>query len=295
MVSNSIINLPFIVIKKAYLAKTHSIPLLDTGRMKPDIIAPGASVLTAYAHVNGKTVQEYGTSVAGPIVAGNGALVRQYFEEGRLPCKNKNCKVDPSGSLVKAVLLNSARPLKQVQVVKPWLEKRLLEELNQYDNNQGMGLIQLDKTLPIPGHNTINAIVRNNVIIQDRTVHDIFIKATPGKCKFDSYKRDFSATLSWYDPPGAMSCAKCLLNDLDMMVHQVTRKGIVKGSTGISANGSNGKDSDNNVERIRFKMKGARIYRIRILASNLSSSEAKFSMIASGCFKEITNSAFWKK
>lgn len=294
MVSNSIINLPIIVLK-VYATKTHSLSPLNAGRMKPDLVAPGASVLTAFAHVNGKTVQEYGTSVAGPIVAGNGALIRQYFEEGRLPCKTKNCKVDPSGSLVKAVLLNSARPLKQVQVVKPWMEKRLLEVLNEYDNNQGMGLIQLDKTLPIPGHNNLNAIIRNNMTIKDRTVHDIFIKATPNNCQFDSYKRDFSATLSWYDPPGAMSCAKCLLNDLDMMVHWVTNRGMVKATSGISANGSNGKDSDNNVERIRFKMKGRRIYRIRILASNLSTSEAKFSMIASGCFKEVTNPALRKK
>ena len=69
------------------------------GRMKPDLVAPGVSVLTAYAHENGKTVQVYGTSFSGPVVAGNAALVRQYFEEGKLPCSWGNCKIDPSGSL----------------------------------------------------------------------------------------------------------------------------------------------------------------------------------------------------
>ncbi len=34
----------------------------------------------------------------------------------------------------------------------------------------------------------------------------------------------------------------------------------------------NGKGSDNNVERLRFKMNGAQTYRIRIFASNLSTN-----------------------
>ncbi len=81
--------------------------------MKPDLVAPGASVLTPKAKHPGETVQSFGTSFSAPTVAGNAALVRQYFEEGKLPCDRSNCSFDPSGSLVKAVLMNSARTLKQ--------------------------------------------------------------------------------------------------------------------------------------------------------------------------------------
>ena len=91
--------------------------------MKPDLVAPGASVLTAYAHEKGKTVQSYGTSFAGPVVAGNAAIIRQYFEEGHFPCDFTDCSFDPSGSLIEAVLLNSAQSLKQVQVSEPGLKK----------------------------------------------------------------------------------------------------------------------------------------------------------------------------
>ena len=264
----------------------NSLPL--KGRMKPDVVAPGASVLTAYAHESGKTVDAYGTSFSAPVVAGNAALIRQYFEEGHLPCKNGNCKLDPSGSLLKAVLMNGGTSLKQVQVARPWLTKHLLEELNEYDNHQGMGLIQLDKTLPIKGHNRINAVVKNNEVIGDGQFHDIFVRATPGKCISTSYRRDFRATLAWYDPPGTSSCAKCLLNDLDITVHAVNARGKLINGSEKFPNGANHKDNDNNVERILFKMKGRRRYRIRIKADNLVSATTKYSMIAVGCFKIIS-------
>ena len=262
-----------------------------SGRMKPDLVAPGASVLTAYAHEEGKTVQVYGTSFSAPVVAGNAALIRQYFQEGNFPCSWSGCNIDPSGSLVKAVLLNSARPLVGSEVSRPWLSKGDPEEISEYDYNQGMGLIQLDKTLPIPGHNHIHAVMKNNKEIKDGEYHDIFIRATPSSCIGTSYKREFSATLTWYDPAGSTSCAKCLLNDLDILVHWVTAEGTVKGGSRVYPNGLNRKDYDNNVERVRFDMQNSRRYRIRIQASNLSTAETKYSMIASGCFKVIPNPA----
>jgi hypothetical protein len=261
--------------------------------MKPDIVAPGASVLVANAHgLFEETIQAYGTSLSAPIVAGNAALVRQYFEEGKLPCTWDNCKFIPSGSLVKAVLLNSARPIKQVQVSKPWLNKLVLEAVNEYDSNQGMGLLTLDNTLPIPGYNKIKAIVRNDISIKYQETHDIYIMTTPWKCRNTSYRHEFSATLTWYDPAGATSCTKCLLNDLDIRVDGITRAGQLISDKTYFPNGLTSKDSNNNVERIRFNMQGTRRYRIRIKAANLSTASAKFSMIASGCFKTIANPTY---
>ena len=258
---------------------------MNVGRMKPDLVAPGASVLTAKAH--GSTVQAYGTSYAAPTVAGNAALIRQYFEEGKLPCGQNDCSFDPSGSLVKAVLMNSARSLKQVQVSRPWIGSQELEEVSEYDSNQGMGLIQLNNTLPITDYNYINAIVRNDIDINDGEFHDIFIMTIPNKCAGTSYIHDFSATLAWYDPAGSTNCAKCLVNDLDIMVHAVRTNGTVIGGTKIFPNGLRRKDHDNNVERIRFNMVNQRRYRIRIKATNIDTRKASFSMIASGCFKEV--------
>ncbi len=257
--------------------------------MKPEIVAPGATVLTAYAHESGKTVQAYGSSYSAPAVSGNAALIRQYFEEGHLPCNWGDCKFDPSGSLVKAVLINSARSIKRVQVSRSWLQTKVLEELSEYDYSQGNGLIQLDNTLPIAKHNKITAAVRNNKLIGDGEYQDIFIRATPGRCIGKPYQREFSATLTWYDPEGAVNCAKCLINDLDLIVHSLTGKGAQRKGSRVFPNGANRKDYVNNVERVRFKMAGSRRYRIRVHASNLESAKTRFSLIASGCFKVIPN------
>lgn len=274
-----------------YLAAFSSRGPTDDNRMKPDVVAPGAAVLTASAHEIDKVVQVYGTSFAAPVVAGSAALVREYFEGGRLPCKCANCALDPSGTLVKAVLLNSARPIKQVQDVSPWLNEKkvVLEEICEYDSNQGMGLIQLNQTLPIPGHNKFNAVIKNNKKIMNGEFQDIFIKATPYKCLNTSYKNDFSATLTWYDPAGAVGCVECLVNDLDIMVHWITRNGKVKPGSKIFPNGAGQKDKINNVERIRFKMQATRRYRVRVKAFNLAMNHTQYSMIATGCFKVTSN------
>ena len=134
--------------------------------------------------------------------------------------------------------------------------------------------------------------MRNNVVIGDNAFHDIFVRANPVKCIGKTYNRDFSATLAWYDPAGTSSCAKCLVNDLDLIVTAVNAKGKVIPNSRVYPNNSNTeKDHINNVERVRFKMNGRRRYRIRIHASNIVTDTTKFSLIATGCFELIRDPA----
>ncbi len=57
---------------------------------------------------------------------------------------------------------------------------------------------------------------------------------------------DLSATLAWYDPPGANGCVRCLWNDLDLRVESLSS------SRTFYLNGKAGQDDLNNLERMRI-------------------------------------------
>jgi len=101
---------------KNYIFTSCIITLNHTGRRVPDIFAPGYNVCTSrYTTEIGEdtTINVYGTSFASPNAAGSAALIRQYFTEGWYPCGSKGCSdpIKPSGSLIKAVMLNGAQPV----------------------------------------------------------------------------------------------------------------------------------------------------------------------------------------
>ena len=124
------------------------------GRAKPDIVAPGYNIYSANGNV-GKdscsTTDMAGTSMSAPIVAGNAALVRQYFRDGYYPCGAKGCgeSIAPSGSLVKAVLVNGAQNLRGVQSVPGGS----VRSISEYDNTQNMGIVKLNRSLSLQGEN----------------------------------------------------------------------------------------------------------------------------------------------
>ena len=256
-------------------------------RMKPDIVAPGYNIMAPHAHPQfgeSDKKEKSGTSFAAPVVAGNAALVRQYFEEGWFNCGRKGCNnpIKPSGSLVKAVLMNGATDLSGIQAVLPHAE--VVEPVEPYDNNQGMGLINMVRSLPIQGHNRFKALMQNNEPITDGDKHTFFVKARLGaQCQSPS----LSMTLAWYDKGGANSCAKCLLNDLDVWAQELTWNGNVRRGTKKFANDLSTQDTRNNVERIRFDMSNGKIYRITVRATNLIEDEIKYSLFATGCFKNV--------
>lgn len=272
-----------------YLALFSSRGPTSDDRIKPDVVAPGFTVLSAYAHPDigtSDTVELIGTSFSAPVVSGSAAIVRQYFEEGWFPCGSKGCgiSIKPSGALIKAVLMNGAQDLKQVQAIIP-MEKTLLETVSTYDGNQGFGLVNLLKSLPLQGSNEVSSFAANDEIIQDGQQKYFYVKAKNRWCS----TKNLSVTLAWYDIGGASGCTKCLVNDLDLFVHTMRWDGRVKYNTRQAPNGlnQNEKDDRNNVERIRFDMKNGQTYRITVDAGNLAQPDINFSLIATGCFKVV--------
>jgi hypothetical protein len=92
-----------------------------------------------------ETTTKRGTSMATPIVAGNALLIRQYFTDGFYPVGRpvEANKFEPSGPLIKAVLLGGA-----VDMVGNTVEGLPLDPMG---SRQGYGRVNLTNSLKLVG------------------------------------------------------------------------------------------------------------------------------------------------
>ena len=248
-----------------YLADYSSRGPSADGRIKPDIVAPGHFILapnadpSRFGECDGTSLPNVmyslkagqggryvsGTSMSAPVVAGSAAIVRQYFEEGwcnERCCGSKGCGVPltPSGSLVKAILMNGAQPLEGGVQVVPDGSVLQDEHVAEYDNNQGYGRLNLNYSLPLAGENNFQLHAINDKKIQNDAKHRYLVDIVSDGCN-----SDLRVTLAWYDAPGSVGCTTCLMNDLDVYIEQVN------GGETFYPNGNSRRDWKNTVERIR--------------------------------------------
>ncbi|GIL63851.1 hypothetical protein Vafri_17716 [Volvox africanus] len=194
-------------------------PLPD-GRIKPDIVAPGAWVTSAAAgdgvnagansqSCSSATVSYRGTSMATPMAAGHLALLRQYFKDGFYPDGNRTLMTatafEPSGMLVKATIIAGAKSLKGgfTRAAGIALDKAP-------DGYQGWGRLDLSGCLPLPRltHPNMRIQVADmGQIAQGETIYLKGIKATG--------TGPVVAALVWHDYPASPYASTVLMNDLD--------------------------------------------------------------------------------
>jgi len=255
-------------------------PTMD-GRIKPDIVAHGTDVLSAGAEekascdpaekprskrpVSGLMFKE-GTSMATPVVSGTAALVRQYFDEGWQGDGNKGSgpSIDISGTLLKAILINGARPLVGYAI-------------NEVDSKQGFGRLSLIDSISLSGKNDLTGkFLDKQEIMEGEVVFHNNLSNFNSSCESGGY--EFSVTLVWTDTAGPVGCKQCLMNDLDLKAVQTSTTETV--TTHFPNGLVNNKDSVNNVERIRFVANPGDSIRVTVKAAKLDGNSKSYALAA---------------
>jgi subtilisin-like proprotein convertase family protein len=210
------------------------------GRFKPDVVAPGTYVLSArsaawrletqltntplfgllplYEELNEGAEPHYrfetGTSMSAPVVSGLLVLMQEFLEQtlGR----NYN------PALLKALLLHGTRP------VNPLYDL----ESNKRLNLQGWGLPNLTNSLPADLEEVAEAQwplrmyadTGTNVLATGQA-HTWTVEVSS-----NAVFVPFRATLVWTDPPGNPGAALKLVNDLDLVLTNLTTGQVFYGN-----------------------------------------------------------------
>ena len=222
-------------------------PCVD-GRIKPDVVAPGAWIASAQSYsaplggLWGPITADYqwcsGTSQACPHVSGAAALISYWWQA--------NFGSIPSPAMVKALLINGA-----VDIGTPDIP----------NNNEGWGRINLDN------------VINNGESMIYRDQQDLFT-ASLQQYQFQITVPDptkpLKIALTWSDAPGAASASPALVNNLDLQANDGTNtfNGNVF-SSGWSISGGSA-DSLNNVECVNIQNPSSTaVYTITVTAQTL--------------------------
>lgn len=178
------------------------------GRIKPDVVAPGATIISAAGNdTNGQTQPPFlsgndttsksGTSMATPTVAGASALLRQYFDDGFYPTGTRQAddEMNPTGALMKATLLNGTNSYSDAPAT-----------------DSGWGRVWLDNNLYFSGDDRAIRVwdKRHKFGVKTGDNDTYTVQVNPGE--------EFRATLVWLDPAGIPGPGPALVNDLDLQV-----------------------------------------------------------------------------
>ncbi len=190
------------------------------GRIKPDLVAPGTSIVSAKSGLiegnfpaNSAYTRMQGTSMAAAVGGGAVALMREYFIK-------EEDTASPSAALVKAALINGARPL-------PGVDRQA----------QGFGL------LDVAG--TVTAFKERRFTAAEETGGVAHGASRTYRCRVTGSGAPLKVTLAWTDPQAAPGAQKALVNDLDLVVRGPS--GIFYGND-FSREGK--RDALNNVEQV---------------------------------------------
>ena len=205
-------------------------PVSD-GRLKPEIIAAGNDVRTTFP-INIYN-RAFGTSFASPAVAGVSALLIERYRQ-------LNGNTDPKGSLLKALLCNSADDLGNPGP----------------DFSYGFGWMNAKKAVEDV---EAGQYIMGTVSTGQTNTHNITVPANTAKLKVMLY---------WHDAAANPASLTYLVNDLDITVNDGAtnfQPWILDASpSGVNNNAVRGTDHINNIEQVTIDNPTSGPYTINI-------------------------------
>jgi subtilisin family serine protease len=245
----------------------------DDGRVKPDLLAPGFSVVSAASNLSVPNPSCFdrtssGTSMASPTAAGLGALVRQYFSDGYYPGggARPDDGFEPTAALVKAVLIASAVDVSAMGCPHEPIPSR----------DQGWGLIKLDTALSFTGDG-------HGLLVDDHRAG--FSTSDDPPVRFDVAVAEpgpLKVVLVWTDAPSSSLADRHLLNDLDLTVTGPNATFLGNSfADGVSVTGGE-PDRLNNVEVVLVPAAEQGIWRIEIAPHEIPVPAQDFAVVVTG-------------
>lgn len=220
-------------------------PLKD-GRMKPEITAPGTSILSTFPNNAYSSIS--GTSMAAPAVSGGLALLYERYRQ----LNNQN---NPKNALMKAIIMNGASD----------------QGIAGPDYSFGFGQMNLLRSITILNKGNFQS---GSVGHQANNTHQISVPANTAKLKVMLY---------WNDPaPSVLSGGKALVNNLDLKVTKPGNQEVlpfVLNPTDPTAPAVPGIDSLNNAEQIVIEAPKEGSYSIEVKGSKVPQGPQEYFVV----------------
>lgn len=245
------------------------------GRIKPDIVATGDSLVSAKASGGNsetcETIDMSGTSMSSPAAAGVALLIRQFFVDPSKKFWTRTCKFPykfcksftPSGVLVKAALLHSGSKAQKFHGGGD----NDVDLPNVPDNFQGYGIIFLQQVLPLLSFYPFDLYVDDLRQINPNSAIDYVVNVI-------DTSRPLKVTVSWYDPPGIDGASTpALLHNLNLLVTSPSGQKYY-------GNNRNGFDTLNNNEQITVDNPTIGTWKVSVLSKSLPvTGSQKYSLV----------------
>ena len=247
------------------------------GRRRPEVMAPGFGITSAAAGEACGLATSSGTSMACPAVSGVGLLARQYFTQGCYPSGQASATDSfvPSGALLKAVIVNSARDM--------------TGEPGFPNLREGWGRATADDALFFAGdaRRLVVSHAFNNQPGAMETGGREIMRVLVGT------GQAFKVTLAFHDAPAAIGASFAPVNDLNLRALSPAGAEFLGNafSGGQSAAGGT-PDAINNVEQVLLSSPPAGVWRVVIDAPAVNVGEQGYGLVVSGEVSPLCDADF---